>query len=180
MPIPQRMAVLGTSGAGKSTLGREIARRLNTVFVEVDSIRYTGPGWARASVEQLRAGIEGQIGGRDRWVIDDTCRRELGDLVSGRLDLILWLDLPLLLKLGRVFRRSWRRVRRREPLWNGNFETWRDVLVGKDALLVHATRAHFRQRRTLPRRPDAHKILRLRTQREVERWLATTFAERHP
>lgn len=174
MSSPQRIAIIGTSGAGKTTLGREIARRMNTVFVEVDSIQHKAH-WSKATVEELRAGVEARLGGRDSWVIDDTCQRELGDFVSGCLDLILWLDLPLLLKLGRLCRRSWRRVRTREVLWNGNFETWRDVFVGNDSVLVHATRAHFRHRRTFPARPDAHRILRLRTPSEVDRWLSSTF-----
>jgi adenylate kinase family enzyme len=175
MSIPRRIALIGTSGAGKTTLGREIARRLHTVFVEIDAIQHKAH-WTKATVEELRAGIEAQIGGHDRWVIDDTCQRELGDFVSGCLDVILWLDLPLLLKLGRLCRRSWRRVRTREVLWNGNFETWRDVFVGKDSVLVHATLAHFRHRRTFPARPDAQKIVRLRTPSEVDRWLSSTFS----
>ena len=95
---------------------------------------------------------------------------------SLHLDVILWLDLPLLLKLGRLCRRSWRRVRTREVLWNGNVETWRDVFVGKDSVLVDATLAHFRQRRTFPTRPDAQKIVRLRTPSEVDRWLSSVFS----
>src|SRR5918999_3384896 len=175
MAIPRRIALIGTSGAGKTTLGRELARRLHTVFVEVDAIQHQAH-WTKATVEELRAGIEARIGGRDSWVIDDTCRRELGDFISGRVDIILWLDLPLLLKLRRLCRRSWRRVRTREVLWNGNVETWRDVFVGKDSVLVHATLAHFRQRRMVPARPDAHKIVRLRTPSEVDRWLSSTFS----
>jgi adenylate kinase family enzyme len=175
MSSPQRIAIIGTSGAGKTTLGREIARRLTTVFVEVDAIQHK-THWTKVTVEELRAGIEARIGGRDSWVIDDTCRRELGDFVSGRVDVILWLDLPLLLKLRRLCRRSWRRVRTREVLWNGNIETWRDVFVGKDAVLVHATLAHFRHRRTFLARPDAQKIVRLRTPSEIDRWLSSTFS----
>jgi adenylate kinase family enzyme len=174
MSTPRRIALIGTSGAGKTTLGCEIARRLNTVFVEIDAIQHQAH-WTKATVEELCAGIEAQIGGRDSWVIDDICRRELGDFVSGRVDVILWLDLPLLLKLRRLCRRSWRRVLTREVLWNGNVETWRDVCVGKDSVLVHATLAHFCHRRTFPARPDVQKIVRLRAPSEVERWLSSTF-----
>lgn len=174
MSTPRRIALIGTSGAGKTTLGRELARRLHTVFVEVDAIQHQAH-WTTATVEELRAGIEARIGGRDSWVIDDTCRRELGDFVSGRVDVILWLDLPLLLKLRRLCPRSWRRVRTREVLWNGNVETWRDVFVGKDSVLVHATLAHVRHRRTFPARPDAQKMVRLRTPSDVDRWLSSTF-----
>ncbi|HEX9871319.1 MAG TPA: hypothetical protein VGC99_22495, partial [Candidatus Tectomicrobia bacterium] len=120
----------------------------------VDSIQHKAH-WTKASAEELRAGIEAAIG--------------------GRVDVIVWLDLPLALKLGRLCRRSWRRVRTREVLWNGNFETWRDVFMGRDSVLVHATRAHFRHRRTIPSRPDAHNIVRLRTPIEVDRWLSSMF-----
>jgi shikimate kinase len=39
MTHPKHIALIGTSGAGKTTLGREIARRMGTAFVEVDSIQ---------------------------------------------------------------------------------------------------------------------------------------------
>ena len=87
-------------------------------------------------------------------------------------DVIVWLDLPLLVKLGRLVRRSWRRVRTREVLWNGNVETWRDVFVGRDAVLIHPLRTHHRSRRGTLARPDFGKIVRLRTPEAVERWLA--------
>jgi adenylate kinase family enzyme len=167
-----RIAIIGTSGAGKTTLGRELARRIGAPFVEVDALAHKA-NWVPASNDELRAGIDAAIGGRDRWVIDGTYQRRLGDFVTGRADLIVWLDLQLPLKLVRLLRRSWRRVRQREELWNGNRETWRDVFVGGDSVMVWAIRAHFRDRRAWRRRPDQHKVLRLRTPAEVDGWLAT-------
>ena len=168
----QRIALLGTSGAGKTTVGRALAARLDAPFLECDSIRHKA-NWVQASDDELRAGIEAVIGGRDRWVVDGTLQRHLGDFISGRADLLVWLDLPLALKLGRACGRSWRRLRRREILWNGNRETWRDAFFSRDSVLRYAIRAHFRDRRELPRREHAHKTLRLRTVDEVARWLET-------
>lgn len=88
----------------------------------------------------------------------------------------MWLDLPLVTKLARLLRRSWRRVRTREPLWNGNVERWRDVFVGRDSVIIHTLRAHRRDRRALPHPQHAHKTLRLRTPAEIERWLVAYFA----
>jgi adenylate kinase family enzyme len=53
------------------------------------------------------------------------------DLVHGGADTIVWLDLPRWLVTVRVIRRSLRRVIRREELWNGNRERWRN-LVSRD------------------------------------------------
>jgi adenylate kinase family enzyme len=167
-----RIAIIGTSGAGKTTLGRELARRLDAPFVECDAIRHKA-NWVRASDDEIRAGIDAAIGGRDRWVIDGTFERSIGDFVTGRCDLIVWLDLPLVTKLARLLRRSFRRVTRREILWNGNFERWRDVFVGSDSVMFYTLRAHLRDRRAWPDKPHRHKILRLSSQAEIDRWLAT-------
>jgi adenylate kinase family enzyme len=169
---PKRIAIVGGSGAGKTTLGRELAKLVGGVFVEVDAIQHKA-GWNKASGEEIAAGIRHAIEGRERWVIDCTCEREVGDLISGSADLIVWLDLPLVVKLARLLRRSWGRVRTGEVLWNGNIETWRDVVVGRDSVIAHPLRTHFRHRRRMLARPDHAKIVRLRSAREVDRWLST-------
>ena len=171
----QKIGILGTSGAGKTTLGREIARRMQTVFVEVDSIRHKA-NWVQASSEELRSGIEAHIEGHDRWVIDNLCERELGNFIIDRLDLIVWLDLPLWLKLFRAARRSWRRLRRHEVLWNGNYETWRGSYIGKDSVIGYAFFKHFRHREQIPQKPYASKMVRLRARQEADRWLEETFS----
>jgi adenylate kinase family enzyme len=169
---PTKIAFLGTSGAGKTTTGRLVAARLGAVFVELDAIRHKAD-WVAASANEVRAGIDAAIGGRDRWVIDGTMQRQLGDFVSGRADLLVWLDLPLPLKLVRAVGRSWRRIVRGEPLWNGNRETFCGVFLERDSVVRYAIRAHFRDRRELPRREHTHKTLRLRSAADVDRWLAT-------
>jgi adenylate kinase family enzyme len=169
---PQRIAFLGTSGAGKTTTGRLVAARLGAVFVELDAIRHQA-NWAPAPPAQVRAAVEAAIAGRDRWVIDGTMQRQLGDFISARADVLVWLDLPLPLKLARAVRRSTRRILRDEPLWNGNRETWRGVFLERDSVVRYAIRAHVRDRRELPRPEHAHKTLRLRTPADVDRWLAS-------
>jgi shikimate kinase len=37
--MPKRIAIVGGSGAGKTTLGRELAKLVDGVFVEVDAIQ---------------------------------------------------------------------------------------------------------------------------------------------
>jgi adenylate kinase family enzyme len=172
MTRPSRIAIIGGSGAGKTTLGRELAQLIGGVFVEVDAIQHQAH-WRLASAEEIAAGIHAALDGKPRWVIDCLCEREVGDFVSGSADVIVWLDLPLVVKLARLVRRSWRRVRTREVLWNGNFETWRDVFVGRGAVLVHPLRTHFRHRRGMLARPDRSKIVRLRSAREAAEWLST-------
>jgi len=170
-----RIAVTGGSGAGKTTLGWELARRIDAVFVEVDAIQHKA-GWIKASVDEISAGIHAALDGRSSWVIDCICEGEVGDFIAANADVIVWLDLPLGVKLRRLLRRSWYRVRSREVLWNENIETWRDVFVGRDAVLIHPLRTHFQHRRRMLARQDYGKIVRLRNASEVSAWLATVPA----
>jgi hypothetical protein len=64
-----------------------------------------------------------------------------------------------------------RRVVRREELWNGNRETLRNVIFSRDSLILYAFRAHFRHRRSYSETLAPYQVVRLRSPREVERWL---------
>jgi adenylate kinase family enzyme len=171
---PQRISIQGISGSGKTTLGRELARRHGLRHLETDALVH-GPDWAETPDAELRE-LVGEVLRDDRWVIDSDYRPKLGTLVLEHADTAVWLDLPLHVCLGRLWTRTARRIRGDEQLWNGNRESWRTALVGWDSLFMYAIRKHYTQRRTLPRmfaEPRlAHlEIVRLRSPREVSRWL---------
>ena len=168
----RRVAIVASASAnGKTTLGRELARRLGVPFVKVDALNH-GPGWTEASADELRARVEPLLEG-DAWVVDGYYRGKLGDLVPRSADVVVWLDLPLRVWLPRLLRRTASRVILREELWNGNRESLRTVLLGRDSLLVYSLRSHYRRRRAYPRELAPYRLVRLRTPKEVERWLAT-------
>ncbi len=162
--------VASASGNGKTTLGRELARRLRVPFVEMDALVH-GPNWIETADEDLRAQIEPIIA-TNGWVIDGAYRRKLGDLVLEHADTVVWLDLPLRVWLYRLSRRTWRRLRRREELWNGNTESFRSAVWGRDSLFGFAFRMHFEHRRRYPIDLAPYPVVRLRSPREVAEWLA--------
>jgi hypothetical protein len=91
--------------------------------------------------------------------------------VLDRAELIVWLDLPLRTKLRRLLSRTSRRWLRNEELWNGNRESLKGAVWGADALFPWAISSHFRHRRAWPRLFDGRAVVRLRSPRDVERWL---------
>jgi adenylate kinase family enzyme len=168
----KRFSIVGTAScSGKTTLGRELARQLDVPFVELDSLVH-GPNWTETPDDELCAVVE-QIVASDGWVIDGGYWGKLGDLVLRNADVVVWLDLPLRIWLPRLVRRTSSRVIRREELWNGNRETVRNSVFSRDSLLWYALRNHPRHRRVYPERLASYNVVRLRSPREVERWLST-------
>jgi adenylate kinase family enzyme len=166
----RRVAVTASaSGNGKTTVGRALAERLGVPFVELDALVH-GPGWAEIADEELRQLLEPIVAG-DRWVIDGGYRNKIGDLVLARADTVVWLDLPVHVWLPRLVRRTVGRIRRDEPLWNDNRESWRSGFWGRDSLLGYALRMHFDRRRRYPRELAAYPVVRLRSQAEVDRFV---------
>jgi adenylate kinase family enzyme len=172
--MASRFSIAGTSGSGKTTTGRALAERLELPFVELDALCH-GPGWQEAPDDVFCARVEEAMAAApDGWVIDGNYARKLGDLVLERADTLVWLDVPLRVCLWRLWRRTWGRILRREELWSGNRESLRTAFFMPDSLFAWTISSHRRRRRTFPERLERHphlEVVRLRSQREVERWL---------
>ena len=171
-PDPRRFAILGSaSGGGKTTVGRRLAERLDVPFVVLDALVH-GPNWTETPDAELRLVVEPVVAGHE-WVVDGSYSRKLGSLVLDGADVVVWLDLPIRVWLPRLVRRTVRRMRSEEDLWNGNRETLRNVAWGRESLFAWSFRSHFRRRRVYPRSLAPYRVVRLRSQKEVDAWLAT-------
>jgi adenylate kinase family enzyme len=169
--VVRRIVIKGTSGAGKTTLSRAVAERLGVPRVELDAL-YHGPSWRPATSEELKARVAAALDDARGWVVDGNYEAQLGNQVLERAQLIVWLDLPFGTKLTRLIARTARRWWRAEELWNGNRESLRHTVWGRDALFAWMVRSHFRQRRNLPRKLASLPYVRLRSPEEVAAWLA--------
>jgi adenylate kinase family enzyme len=168
----RRVNVKGTSGSGKSTFAEELARRLEVPYVELDALHH-GPNWSEPSAEEFRARVSAAMEAAPKgWVIDGNYERKLGDTVLGAADTIVWLDLPLGLKLRRLWQRTEHRIRDDVELWSGNKECWRTALWGWESLFMWMLRGHFRHRREWPKRHGADpRFVRLRSVADAKEWL---------
>ena len=162
------------SGNGKTTVGRALARRLGVPFVELDALVHS-PDWRETPDDELRRLLDPVLAG-DGWVIDGGYWGKIGDLVIRQADVVLWLDLPVHVWLPRLLRRTVRRIRGHEDLWNGNRESVRGALWGREALIPYALSAHFRHRRDYPIRFAQLTVVRLQTQVEIDRFLSDAVA----
>lgn len=171
---PRRVSVVGSSGSGKTTFASELAARLAVPHIELDAL-YWGGGWSHIDDETFRARVSEATAG-DGWVCDGNYRA-VQPVHLARADTVVWLDLPLRTCLARMLRRTVRRIRSGETLWNGNRETWRDAFVGREALFWWLITQHRRKRRDYEKRFASPELAGLQVHRfsawaEAEAWLA--------
>lgn len=169
----QRVVVVGTTGAGKTTFARRLAGRLDCPHFDLDEL-FWGPAWTPVAREVFRARVSVALAG-ERWTVGGNYSAAR-DLVWARADTLVWLDYPLPLVLGRLLRRTLRRIVTREVLWAGNRETWRAQFFSRESLFLWALSSHPKQRREYPQAlaqsEYAHlRWTRLRSPREAQAWL---------
>jgi adenylate kinase family enzyme len=166
--VASRVAVIGSCCSGKTTLAGQLADVLCVPHIELDALHH-GPSWREATAEELRARVDEALAGLDGWVTDGNYMGKLGTRLIDQADTIVWLDLPLRTLLPRIYRRSRRRMRDRVELWHpGNFETWHGIWL----LSTYTLRTHHRRRRYWPPRFGGKNVVRLRSSREADTWLA--------
>ncbi|MEV7226429.1 MULTISPECIES: adenylate kinase [Polymorphospora] len=172
----RRILVVGSGGAGKSTLARQLGERLELPVVHLDR-HYWQPGWVATEPDRWRATV-GRLAAADAWVMDGNYGSTL-DLRLPRADLLVLCDLPRPVCLWAVIRRRWRfRATGRPDLHPGCPE--------------RLTPAFLRWIWSYPGRPRTHllaavaahtprlAVVRLRSRREVRRWLAGGMAYGRP
>ncbi|WIB12110.1 AAA family ATPase [Curtobacterium sp. MCPF17_052] len=169
-PPPRRVLVAGTAGVGKTTTARRVARAIGAPHTELDGM-YHGPGWTvlpdfEARVDEMTA--------TPTWVCEWQYRG-VRHLLVERADTLVWLDLPRSVAFVRLLRRTVRRRLHRTELWNGNVEPplW-TFFTRKEHILRWGIAKRNEMRERVPSLADdaPHlRIVRLRSQREVERFV---------
>lgn len=103
--VMKRIAVVGAPGSGKSTLARILGERLSLPVYHMDHIHWK-PGWvAREKAEKLV--LARDILAREEWVFEGGFSAIQSERIA-RAQIMIWLDLPLGLRVRRVV---WRTIR---------------------------------------------------------------------
>ena len=172
----QRFVVVGTTGSGKSTVAAALATARGLPHVELDALHWE-PDWVEAPDDVFRRRVQDAVAHADTgWVVDGNYLEKVEDVVWPEADTVVWLDLPFRVVMDRLSRRTVRRMRTREELWQGNRERPSSLLT-RDSIILWAIRTHrsnrdrFGSRARDPR--YAHlDFVRLRSSADIERFLA--------
>lgn len=168
----QRVMLVGPPGSGKSTLARHLGERLDLPFHHLDRMHWRA-GWVEGSQADLRARLE-TLCAEDRWLIDGHYGGSI-DIRARRADTIIYLDFPIRLCLLRVAKRVFAyRGRTRPDMADGCPEKFDFAFL----LFLLRWRSGPRRRTEARLAPFAEKVVRLRSPKELARWLESV--ESHP
>lgn len=162
--------IIGQPGAGKSTLARALGARSGLPVVHIDHIHWQA-GWVeRPAAEKTRMcrAVEAQ----ERWIFEGGHSATWANRMA-RADLLVWIDLPVGLRLRRVLWRTLRDYGRTRPdLPEGCPEGF-----GTETLpfwrFVWRTRHSARNRilRLCEMRPEGKELVHLQNQRQIDAFL---------
>jgi len=164
----RKILVIGSGGAGKSTFAARLGARLKLEVIHLDSC-YWQAGWQETPKAEWRARVEELIA-HDTWIMDGNYSGTL-ELRLKACDTVIFLDLPRTLCL-------WRVVKRAIMYWG---KPRPDMAAGCPERLTFEFVQWIWQypRRTRPQVlarlqacADAKQIVHLRSQAEVEKFLA--------
>ncbi|HEX2851121.1 MAG TPA: hypothetical protein VHN98_11230, partial [Acidimicrobiales bacterium] len=159
-------------GSGKTTVARALAAAHGLEHIELDSLWWEA-GWRHVDGPELRRRLSARLAVADRWVIDGNYVDEVAALVWPAADLLLWLDVDRRVGVRRATTRAFRRLTGRQVLWGGNRETPGNLSPRNLWRLWNRWPDYSRRiDEELRRRPLAARVVRCRTRREVDAFLA--------
>ena len=174
--LGRRIVVYGASGSGKTTLSRALGQALGLPVIELDAIFHAHPGWVDLPTAEFRARVTELLAAHaDGWVMDGNYS-VVRDLILSQADTAVWLRLPFRTVYWRLCRRTLGRAKTGEELWNGNRETWRQLLTRDSMLLWGITSWRRTGRKTsaaLRTIPHHAKVIELRSPAAVARLVRT-------
>lgn len=133
-PTARRILIYGVTGSGKTTLARQLSEATGIPWHSVDDLTFE-PGWRQVPDEIQRQRIVSIVQG-DEWILDTAYGKWI-DVPLSRVELVLGLDYPRLFSFSRLLKRAIRRAIDKQPVCNGNVESWRNMFSRDSILLWH-------------------------------------------
>lgn len=166
--MANRILVYGVTGSGKTTLARRIGEATGLPWHEADQLTWE-PNWTEVPLDEQKRRIQAICGGEE-WVLDTAYGKWL-EIPLARAELIVALDYPRWVSLGRLVKRTIARARDGAPVCNGNRETWR-VALSRDSIVLWHFKSFAHKRARIRRwAAESRPVVVHKTPAETERWL---------
>lgn len=102
----KKIYLVGSVGSGKTTLGKVLATKLSLNFYEMDNIIFERlPLGDRKRSDEEVNNLVGHILEEDTWLIEGTCLRDIVQPIFNNSQIIIFLDIPYLVRVFRFSKR---------------------------------------------------------------------------
>jgi len=170
----KKIIIIGSGGAGKSTLARRLGEATGLEVVHLDAL-YWKPNWTATDKAEWREMVSGELQ-KESWIIDGNFTSTI-ELRLAACDTVIFLDFPRLLCTYRIFKRWLMYYNRRRPdMGEGCHEKVDLKFFGWVWSFPRHTKPVIEER--LKRGGDDKTIIRLRSPKEVERFLKSLTPRR--
>jgi adenylate kinase family enzyme len=166
----ERILIYGVTGSGKTTLAQRLGDVTGLPWHSVDDLTWEA-NWTPVSNELQTQKIE-SICGENRWILD-TAYGTWIHVPLQRAQLIVALDYPRWISLGRLLRRTVSRALDGRPICNGNRETFR-LTFNRNSILVWHFKSFARKRTRILKwaaESEGPEVVHIRTPKQLEEWI---------
>lgn len=141
--IMKRIIVAGVSGSGKTYTAKAIGESLSIPHFDLDNY-YWEPEWQGKDRQEFN-NIVAALTEKQTWVISGNFSNTEMPIFK-RCDHIIWLDYSIFRCLAQSFARSIRRIVKKEPCCNGNFESFRQLFFSKNSIILWVLKSYNKRR----------------------------------
>lgn len=165
--LMEKIVIIGSSGAGKTTLARNLGSILKIKVFHLDRVLWRRD-WEKIARERRIDILEKLVMDR-QWIIEGTYPLS-SESVLKAADTIIFLDMPFLLCLKRVFKRHREKHGRRRDLPDGSTDKLDLHLIWKVLTFRFKDKGTFQQ--MLDNRKPGQEVIQLYSSKEVKEFLA--------
>ena len=164
----KKVLVIGSGGAGKSTFSRRLGELTGIEVIHLDKIHWR-PNWTEPSKEEWREIVENSLQG-EAWIMDGNYSGTIEMRIAAS-DTVIFLDLPRVVCVYRILKRvALSHGKTRPDMADGCREQFDRKFI--KWVWDYATRSKPKIENLLEKYQNEKTIIRLRSKREVEEFLA--------
>ena len=164
----KRILIIGSSGAGKSTFARRLGAATGLQIIHLDKI-FWNPKWVETARDEWQKKVENVLQ-LDSWIIDGNYSGTMETRLAA-CDAVIFLDMPRPLCVYRILKRvAFYRKGARPDMAEGCDERFDGQFV--KLVWNYPTRSKPKTEELLKRFQDSKTVIRLKSKKEIENFLA--------